>query len=289
MAAMLGSFDFPAELALRGLTLTALGAAYLLLLATAAATALLFAAARHMTVISPNRGARDYGLYVAAALALLLTATALENELLPAGTASLHYAFVPQVVLLLALHVAIARRQEPWLVALGAAACAASLAVGVAVGLAAGDVGIAYGIAAVVLAALLGRLLHTSVSTQRGFASAQSIYVGSKETLGAKPGPQKPWLGLPQWIALVAASAALAACNSVLRGRGIEEIPALEVASESGLLLLVTLLVCAVPAGSYWFARKAWMPELTRFVWLTWLVVGFAFTYGNYLGSLRGA
>jgi hypothetical protein len=27
----------------------------------------------------------------------------------------------------------------------------------------------------------------------------------------------------------------------------------------------------------------------TRFVWLTWLVVGFAFTYGNYLGSFTRA
>ena len=37
---------------------------------------------------------------------------------------------------------------------------------------------------------------------------------------------------------------------------------------------------------TYWFARKAWMPELTRFAWLAWIVVGFAFTYGNYLTSL---
>ena len=28
------------------------------------------------------------------------------------------------------------------------------------------------------------------------------------------------------------------------------------------------------------------MPELTRFVWLVWIVVGFAFTYGNYLTTL---
>jgi hypothetical protein len=51
----------------------------------------------------------------------------------------------------------------------------------------------------------------------------------------------------------------------------------------------VTTAVCAVPAGSYWLARKAWMPELTRFVWLVWIVVGFAFTYGNYLSSLSQA
>jgi hypothetical protein len=289
MAAMLGSFDLSQHLAMRGVSFEALGAAYLLSLATALAAGLIFAVARHLTVVSPNRGTRDYGLYATAALAALLTATVLENELLPAGTASLRYVLVPQLLVLLALHVAIARRQEPWLVILGASVCAASIVVGVATGLAAQHVGVAYSLAAVVLAALLGRLVHTSISTQRGFASARSIHVSSKETLGAKPGPQKPWLGLPQWVALVAASAGLAAGNSVLRGRGIEEIPALEVASESSLLLVATLLVCAIPAGSYWLARKAWMPELTRFVWLTWLVVGFAFTYGNYLGSLRAA
>jgi hypothetical protein len=44
-----------------------------------------------------------------------------------------------------------------------------------------------------------------------------------------------------------------------------------------------------VPAASYWLARKAWMPELTRFVWLAWIIVGFALTYGNYLSSLTPA
>ena len=51
-------------------------------------------------------------------------------------------------------------------------------------------------------------------------------------------------------------------------------------------VIAVTATVCAVPASTYWLARKSWMPELTRFVWLVWIVVGFAFTYGNYLTTL---
>jgi hypothetical protein len=82
---------------------------------------------------------------------------------------------------------------------------------------------------------------------------------------------------------------ALGVANSLLRGRALEEIPVFEVAAESGLVLAVTALVCAVPAISYWAARKAWLPELTRLVWLAWLVVGFALTYGNYLSSLSRA
>jgi hypothetical protein len=31
------------------------------------------------------------------------------------------------------------------------------------------------------------------------------------------------------------------------------------------------------------------MPELTRFAWLVWLVVGFAYTYGNFLNGLDRA
>jgi hypothetical protein len=82
---------------------------------------------------------------------------------------------------------------------------------------------------------------------------------------------------------------ALGIANSLLRGSGLEEIPAVEVAAESGLILVLTALVCAVPAISYWLTRKAWMPELTRFVWLAWIVVSFALTYGNYLSSLGRA
>ena len=132
-------------------------------------------------------------------------------------------------------------------------------------------------------------LWRKAISTQRGFVKASSIYIGSKEAPGAPAAPQKPWLGWPQWAALCAASLALGIANSLLRGRGLEEIPAVEVAAESGLLLVVTALVCAVPAISYWVTRKAWMPDLTRFVWLAWIVVGFALTYGNYLSSLSRA
>jgi hypothetical protein len=171
-------------------------------------------------------------------------------------------------------------------VALGAAATTATILVGLLLGIGTELLGSAYWITLLVLAALLAFLWRKAVSTQRGFINASSIYIASKEALDAAAAPQKPWLGLSQWIALLAASLGLGLANSLLRGRGLEEVPAVEVAAESGLLLAVTVLVCAVPAISYWVTRKAWMPELTRFVWLAWIVVGFALTYGNYLSSL---
>src|SRR6185503_15649529 len=192
----------------------------------------------------------------------LLIATVLENETLPRGSATTHYAAVPQLLLLLGLNAWIWKRQEPWLVALGAAAYVAT---------------------AVMLAALLVLLWLKAVSTKSQFLHADTIYIASKETLDAVVAPQKPWLGLPQWAALVAASVGLAVGNSLLRGAALEQIPATEVASESLVLLGVTAVVSAVPAASYWLLRKAWMPELTRLVWLAWMVIGFAFTYGNYL------
>jgi hypothetical protein len=187
------------------------------------------------------------------------------------------------------LHVKICYRQEPWLVALGAAATTATIAVGALLGLTTTLVGRAYWVALLVLAALLAFLWLKAVSTQRAFVKASSIYLSSKEAHDAATVSQKPWLGLPQWAALLAASVALGIANALLRGRALEDIPVLEVAAESGLLLVVTGLVCAVPAVAYWLARKAWMPELTRFVWLAWIVVGFALTYGNYLSSLSPA
>jgi hypothetical protein len=273
----------------RGLGLAALGGAYLVVLATIAATIAMFAAARRLLVISPNRGARDYGIYVSLALATLLVAIALENESLPRGSATLHYAAVPQLVLLLGLHLAVWHRQEPWLVALGGSAAAATVLVGALLGLTTSLIGPAYWVAFALLTALLVFLWRKAILTQRAFVTASSIYMSSKETLDAASIPQKPWLGLTQWAALVAASISLAVANSLLRGRGLEEIPAVDIATDSGLLLLVTTIVCAVPAASYWLTRKAWMPELTRFVWLAWIVVGFALTYGNYLSRLTPA
>jgi hypothetical protein len=289
MSSPTGSFDPLTSLAARGIDLAALGAAYLALLATAALTLAAFFAIRHLLVISPNRGSRDYGIYVSLTLAALSIAIVLENESLPAGSATLHYVVMPQLVALMGLHLWIWRRQEPWVVALGAAATIATILVGGLVGIGTELLGPAYWVTLLALVGLLGFLWRKAVSTQRGFMNASSIYVGSKEALDAAAAPQKPWLGLPQWVALIGASVGLGLANSLLRGRGIEEIPAVEVAAESTLLLVVTVLVCAVPAISYWVTRKAWMPELTRFVWLAWIVVGFALTYGNYLSSLTRA
>jgi hypothetical protein len=289
MSSPLGSFDASAFLAERGIDLAALGGAYLVLLATAALTVVAFYTARSLLVISPNRGSRDYGIYVSLTLAVLLIATVLENESLLPGSATLHYVLVPQLTLLLGLHVAIWSRQEPWLVALGGAAAAATIVVGTALGFTTARFAPAYWAALLLLGALLAFLWWKAVSTQRAFVKARSIYLSSKESRGAAVAPQKPWLGLKQWVALVGASAALGVANSLLRGREFEEIPAFEVATESGLLLLVTALLCAVPAAGYWVTRKAWLPELTRFVWLAWIVVGFALTYGNYLDNLSRA
>jgi len=289
MSSLSGSFDPSTLFTARGVDLAALGAAYLTLLATTALAIAAFVAARKSLVVSPNRGSRDYGIYVSLTLATLLVATVLENESLPAGSATLHYVIVPQLAILLGLHLWIWQRQEPWLVTLGAAAAAATVVVGLTVGVGTELFGPSYWITLALLGALLVFLWRKAISTQRGFVKASSIYIGSKEAPGAPAAPQKPWLGWPQWVALCAASLALGVANSLLRGRGLEEVPAVEVAAESGLLLLATALVCAVPAISYWVARKAWMPDLTRFVWLAWIVVGFALTYGNYLNSLSRA
>jgi len=286
MSSSSGSFDLAALFAERGVDLATLGAAYLILIATAALTVLAFYTARSQLVISPNRGSRDYGIYVSWALATLLIAIFLENETLPPGSATLHYAFVPQIVALMSLHVWISYRLEPWLVTLGASAAAATIAVGAMLGMTTSLVGPAYWVALSLLGVLLAFLWWKSISTRRAFVNASSIYLQSKETLGTAAAPQKPWLGLPQWVALIAASVGLGAANALLQGRAIEELPAVDVAAESGLLLAMTALICVVPAGTYWVMRKAWMPELTRFVWLAWIVVGFALTYGNYLSSL---
>ena len=286
MSSPTGSFDLSALLAERGIDLAALGAAYLILIATATLTVAVFCASRSLLVISPNRSSRDYSIYVTLTLAALLVAIVLENESLPSGSATLHYVVIPQLLALMGLHVWIWNRQEPWLVALAAAATAATTAVGALLSLTTELLGPAYVIALLLLCALLAFLWLKAISTQRAFVNASSIYLSSKEKPSSAKEPQKPWLGLSQWVALIVASVILGVANSLLRGRGLADIPAVEVAAESGLLLVLTALVCAVPAVGYWVTRKAWMPELTRFVWLAWIVVGFALTYGNYLSSL---
>jgi hypothetical protein len=277
---------FSGFLASRGLDLASLGGAYLVVLATVLLAVGAYIAMRHYLVIAPNRWTRDHGVYVSWLLATLLIATMLENETLPHGSATTHYAAVPQLLLLLGLNAWIWKRQEPWLVAVGAAASAATIVVTVVLALATTLIGAAYVATALVLAALLVLLWLKAVSTKSEFTHANTIYMVTKETLDAVVAPQKPWLGLPQWAALIAASVGLAVGNSLLRGAALEQIPATEVAGEALLLLGVTAVVSAVPAATYWLLRKAWLPELTRLVWLAWMVVGFAFTYGNYLTRL---
>jgi hypothetical protein len=289
METLADAFDLTVALHHRGIDFANLGAAYLVFLASCIVTATLFFAARKQLVVAPNRRSRDYAVYVSAVLLTLLIATALENELSPAAVPMLRYVAYPQILFLLALHVWITYRHEPWIIELGASSIAASVTVAAVAAAAAESFRAAHAVTLLALVGLLGFLWHGAISTKRGFVTADSIYVRSKENFDSSLTPQKPWLGLPHWTALVAASVALAVANSLLRGRGLEEIPAAEVGLESGLLILVTALVCAVPAASYWIARKAWMPELTRFVWLVWIVVAFAFTYGNYLTSLAKA
>jgi hypothetical protein len=284
MQSINGAFDLATAFAERGIDLRTLGVAYLFMLATVAATGAAFLATRAYLVISPNRFARDYAVCVCAVLLTVLIAMVLENEIQPPQLATLQYAAVPQLLLLLAIHLTLARRHEPWLIALGAASLAGTAAATAVAGVATSLVHPAHWLMLLSFATLLAFLWRKCVTTKRGFVTANSIYVGSKENGDARVAPQKPWLGLPQWVALTGASVALAIVNAWLRGAGLNQIPALEVAAQSALLLTITALISGVPALSYWLARKAWMPELTRFAWLVWIVVSFAFTYGNYLG-----
>jgi hypothetical protein len=280
------AFDLTVALQDRGVALSSLGAAYLAALANLVFTTAAFIASRNYLLISPNRAAKNYAVYVSAVLATLMIATVLENELLPRQAASLQYVAIPHLLILLVIHLWVCYRQEPWLIALGGASIAGAIGAVAIAGFASNEVRIAHWLTLILLSGLLGFLWRKSISTKRGFVKARSIYLASKETMDTTAVPQKPWLGLPQWIALIGASVLLTTLNWLLRGSGIEQIPAYSVALESAVLVAVTGLVCAVPATTYWLARKTWMPELTRFVWLVWIVVGFAFTYGNYLTSL---
>jgi hypothetical protein len=276
-------------LARQGLSADAFGAAYFVLLGTLFLTSALFLLSRTFLVVTPNRASRDYGLYVVVVLVSIVVATVLENALLPDGAATLQYAALPQLTMLLIVHLWIYHKHEPWLVALGAAAVTGSAAALAIVAAVSKQIYLPHWLAAALLSCLLVYLWRHSISTKRAFVNAQSIYIESKEKRAKSIKPQKPWLGLPQWVALIAASIALAAINSMLRGSGLAEITAVQVLGSSAFLLSVTALVCAVPAATYWLARKHWMPELTRFAWLVWLVVGFAYTYGNFLNGLDRA
>jgi hypothetical protein len=289
MEALADAFDFTAALHDRGITFASLGAAYLIFLGSCIVTAAVYSAARSQLVVAPNRQSRNYAVYVIVALLTLMVATALENEVAHAAMPALRYVAYPQIAFLIATHVWIACRTEPWTIQLGASSLVGSALVAAAAAAATDSFRVAHGVTLVVIVGVLAFLWYSAISTKRAFVSADSIYVRSKENLDAVAAPQKPWLGVPQCAALVGASVALAIANALLRGRGLEEIPAVDVAIESGLLVLATAFVCAVPATGYWIARKAWMPELTRFAWLAWIVVGFAFTYGNYLTRLAKA
>ena len=126
METLLRAFDLTAALNSRGISFASLGAAYLVFIGTCIATAALFSAARKHLVVAPNRQSRNYALYVIAVLCTLLIATALENELSAAAVPTLRYVAYPQIAFLLALHIWIAYRTEPWLIQLGASSLVGS-------------------------------------------------------------------------------------------------------------------------------------------------------------------
>ena len=251
----------------------------------------MFFAARSLLVISPNRGSRDYGIYVSWTLAALLIAIVLENELLPADGAALHYVIVPQLAALMGLHLWIWYRQEPWLVALGGAATTATIARGRRARahdeLARAG---ATGSRCSCSRRCSSFLWLKAVSTQARVREGELDLPSSKETLGRR-GRAAEAVARPAAVGGAARgerarSASRTRCSAAAGSRRFRRS---RWPPSRASCLLVTALVCAVPAASYWLTRKAWMPELTRFVWLAWIVVGFALTYGNYLSSLAQA
>lgn len=268
-----------------GWSLPALGAAYLFFLANALGTAIYYGLIRRHLIISPNREAGHYGLYVAVVLLSLLIATALDNTLVATRSSTLQYAAVPQIALLLIVHVLIYQRQAPRLIALGAASIAGAISTMLLASLVTDQVRGVHWISGAILAVLLAFLWSQSISTQRAFVSAKSIYLDSKEN-SDRAADENSRLGPAHWAGLVFASLMLAAVNAMLQGARPADVPALAVLLGSAQLIAATALIAAVPAVSYRLARKHWMPELTRFVWLVWLVVGFSFSYGNYLQRL---
>ncbi|HEX7081772.1 MAG TPA: hypothetical protein VF329_12230 [Gammaproteobacteria bacterium] len=265
--------------------LAALGAAYLAVIANVIIAAGAFAAARRFLVVSPNKGAKDYALYACAVLTVMLAATVLENEVQPPGAAALPYAGVPQLLALLALHAAAYRRTGPASVTLAASGAAGAIG-SVAIAAAASDaIRAAHWAAALALALLLWLLARRSVSTKRAYVRSASIYVESKEAAPA-PSAAPSGLGWRHIAALAASTAVLAVLNRGLRVGALGDVRLVAAAADALLLLGATAAVCAIPAAAYWLVKRAWLPELTRFVWLVWLVVGFTFTYGSYLERL---
>lgn len=266
------------------LGLADLGIAYLLLIAHAVLTLCLYASSRAHLVVTPNLAARHYGLHVAAVMATLVVATVLDNELSGSGAALLSYAMLPQIVVVGLLHLGIYRSADPRLIALGGATSAGLVLIAVLAAVGGAAVGLVHWVTALLLIALLGLLWHGSVSTKRGFINARSIYLDSKEQRDdGRRATARAWLSSMHWIGLTVASVALAFANALLRGAGPGDVPAAALVVEAAMLLGITSLVCVAPAAGYWYLRRDAIPDLTRFAWLTWLIVAFAFTYGNYL------
>src|SRR5262249_54285185 len=149
---------------------------YLIFLASCIVTAALYYAARKHLVVAPNRQSRNYALYVIAVLVTLLVATALDNELSRAAMPTLRYVAYPQILFLIAAHVWIVYRTEPWTIQLGASSLIGSSLVAASAAAATDSLRVAHGTTLLVVVGLLAFLWYSAISTKRAFVSAASIY-----------------------------------------------------------------------------------------------------------------
>ncbi len=260
----------------------AFGVAYAYFIACVVLAGLLYMFFRWQIVLNPGAITRRYAVAVQLIGLLYVIASILENAISDNGTSNLPYESLPLIGFVIIVHYLADREEQPAVLIFAFSLVIAIMAVGF-VALSMGWVEIRPGqwVIGAVGAGMVGYTLAQTTRTKKSYIGRAAVErkVSMKRAI---PGV-RAWLSVEQWVALAVASLVVAAVTQTLAGSSLLSVPARRIFYHMVVLLGGTLIIGLLYSGLHWLLSRRSAGELAWVLWMVWILIAFASTYGMFL------